>query len=49
LISWSWKDISIILRFKVDASGENIIEYDVKIIDYELKETSKLVETIKKD
>lgn len=41
--------MSLILRFKLDESGEEISHFDLKIIDYEIKEASKLAETIKKD
>jgi hypothetical protein len=49
LISWTWKDVSIILRFKLDEFGKDTKDFDLKIIDYEIKEASKLAETIKKD
>jgi hypothetical protein len=40
LISWSWRDVSLIIRFKIN--HQKITEMDIKIIDYELKEASKL-------
>lgn len=47
LISWSWRDVSLIIRFKIN--HQKITEMDIKIIDYELKEASKLKETVSKD
>jgi len=49
LISWTWKDVSLIIRLKLSSTGEEISQFDLKIIDYELKEAAKLSETIKKD
>jgi hypothetical protein len=37
LISWTWKDVSLILRFKLDAEGKEIMSFDLRIIDYEIK------------
>ena len=49
LVSWSWRDISIIMRIKLDKERKNIEDSEVRVIDYELKEASKLKETILKD
>lgn len=41
--------MSLIVRLKLSSNEEEISEFDLKIIDYELKEAAKLANTIKKD
>jgi hypothetical protein len=47
LISWSWRDVSLIIRLRTNQ--QKVTEIDCKIIDYELKEASKLKKTLCKD
>ena len=45
-MSWSWRDVSLMLRVKIDSQSKGIEKMDLKIIDYELKDATKLSETI---
>lgn len=49
MVSWSWRDVSLIVRLKLDKEKRTIEKSEVKIIDYELKEAKKMKETIDKD
>ena len=48
LMSWSWRDVSLMLRLKLSGQGE-VERGELSVIDYELKEGSKLRSTIEKD
>ena len=49
LVSWSWRDVSVIIRFNLDPIEGLPVDVDIKVIDYELKEAGKLRSTPKKD